>query len=273
MSDRLAGRAALITGGAGGIGAATCEVFCEQGARVALVDLERAAVEATAEEIRGRVAGAEVLPIAADVSDEAEAAHAVAEATGAFGGLDVLVNVAGIRSYEPLAEAKAETWRRVLEVNLLSYAYTAKAALPALRRAGRQRSGQGRPGQGLRGGSSIVNISSTYGVSGRAGMGQYDATKAAIIALSRTLAFEEVAHGVRVNSLCPGYTMTPFHIRRGEARGLTREQVVGEEVSDCLMRRWADPREIALPILWLASDEASYVTAANFMIDGGRPVA
>ena len=257
MGDRLAGRAALITGGAGGIGAATCQVFCEQGARVAIVDLEREAVEATAEEVRGKVAGAEVLPVAADVSDEAEAGRAVEAAIQTFGGLDVLVNVAGIRSYEPLAEAKAETWRRILDVNLLSYAYTAKAALPALRKSGK---------------GSVVNVSSTYGVSGRAGMGQYDATKAAIIAMSRTLAFEEVEHGVRVNSLCPGYTMTPFHIRRGEARGLTREQVLAEEVGDCLMRRWADAREVALPILWLASDEASYVTAANFMIDGGRPV-
>lgn len=263
MSDRLGGRSALITGGAGGIGAATCEVFCEQGARVAIVDLEAAAVEATAAQVRDRLPGAEVLPIAADVSSEDEAIRAVAEATGAFGGLDGLVNVAGIRSYEPLAEAKAETWRRVLEVNLLSYAFVAKAALPALRRSGKASAGR----------ASIVNVSSTYGVSGRAGMGQYDATKAAIIALSRTLAFEEVEHGVRVNSLCPGYTMTPFHIRRGEARGLTREEILAEEVSDCLMRRWADAREIALPILWLASEEASYVTAANFMIDGGRPVA
>ncbi len=257
MGDRLAGRRALITGGAGGIGAATCQVFCEQGARVAIVDLEREAVEAAAEAVRSEVAGAEVLPLDADVSDESAAAGAVEAATRTFGGLDILVNVAGIRSYEPLAEAKAETWRRILDVNLLSYAYTAKAALPALRRSGK---------------GSVVNVSSTYGVSGRAGMGQYDATKAAIIAMSRTLAFEEVEHGVRVNSLCPGYTMTPFHIRRGEARGLTREQVLNEEVGDCLMRRWADAREVALPILWLASDEASYVTAANFMIDGGRPV-
>ncbi|MEX2631122.1 MAG: SDR family oxidoreductase, partial [Tistlia sp.] len=241
MSKRLAGRAALVTGGAGGIGAATCEVFCEQGARVAIVDLAAEALEATAEAIRSRLPEAEILPIAADVSSEPEAIRAVAEATGAFGALDVLVNVAGIRAYERIAEAKAETWQRVLEVNLLSYAYVAKAALPALRQSGK---------------ASIVNISSTYGVSGRAGMGQYDATKAAIIALSRTLAFEEVEHGVRVNSLCPGYTMTPFHIRRGEERGLSREQTMSEEVSDCLMRRWADAREIALPILWLASDEA-----------------
>jgi 2-hydroxycyclohexanecarboxyl-CoA dehydrogenase len=257
MSDRVAGRSAIVTGGAGGIGAATCEVFCEQGAQVAIVDVDRDALDAAAEAVSSKVPGAEVLVIAADVSSEEEAARAVAEALDAFGKLDILVNCAGIRSYEPIAEARAETWRRILDVNLLSYAYMAKAALPALRRSGK---------------ASIVNISSTYGVSGRAGMGQYDATKAGIIALSRTLAFEEVEHGVRVNSLCPGYTMTPFHVRRGEAQGRTREEILNQEVDDCLMRRWADAREIALPILWLASDEASYVTAANFMVDGGRPV-
>jgi 2-hydroxycyclohexanecarboxyl-CoA dehydrogenase len=257
MSDRLAGRCAVVTGGAGGIGAATCEVFCEEGASVAIVDLEQAAVDAAAEAVRAKLPGAQVLAIAADVSRENEAARAVAEALESFGKLDILVNVAGIRSYEPLAEAKAETWGRILDVNLLSYAWMAKAALPHLRAAGN---------------ASIVNVSSTYGVSGRAGMGQYDATKAAIIAISRTLAFEEIEHGVRVNSLCPGYTMTPFHIRRGEAQGRTREEILNAKVDDCLMQRWADAREIALPILWLASDEASYVTAANFMIDGGRPV-
>lgn len=257
MSDRLAGRSAIITGGAGGIGAATCEVFCEEGAQVAIVDVERSAVDATAEAVRSRVHGATVLAIATDISSEEEAVRAVAQALDGFGKLDILVNCAGIRAYEPIAEARPETWRRILDVNLLSYAYMAKAALPALRRSGK---------------ASIVNISSTYGVSGRAGMGQYDATKAAIIALSRTLAFEEVEHGVRVNSLCPGYTMTPFHIRRGEAEGKTREEVLSQTVDDCLMGRWADAREIALPILWLASDEASYVTAANLMVDGGRPV-
>ncbi|WP_340109023.1 SDR family oxidoreductase [Pikeienuella sp. HZG-20] len=257
MSERLAGRKAIITGGAGGIGAATCQVFCEEGARVAIVDRDEEALAAAAADVRANVPGAEVLAIAADLSTEEEAIRVVTEATEAFGGLDILINVAGIRSYEPLAEAKAETWRRIIDINLLSYAYMAKAALPEIRRSGK---------------GSIVNISSTYGVSGRAGMGQYDATKAAIIAMSRTLAFEEVEHGVRVNSLCPGYTMTPFHIRRGEARGLSREETLAEPVDDCLMRRWADPREIALPILWLASDEASYVTAANFMIDGGRPI-
>ncbi|HET7411111.1 MAG TPA: SDR family NAD(P)-dependent oxidoreductase [Pararhizobium sp.] len=257
MTNRLAGRTAIVTGGAGGIGSATGELFCEEGAKVAIVDLDEASVSQTADEIRAKAPDAHVLPIAADVSSEEEAQRAVRQTASTFGGLDILVNVAGIRSYEPIAEAKAETWRRILDVNLLSYAYMAKAALPDLRRAGK---------------SSIVNISSTYGVSGRAGMGQYDATKAAIIALSRTLAFEEVKHGVRVNSLCPGYTLTPFHIRRGEAGGRTKEDVLNEEIRDCLMQRWAYAREIALPILWLASDEASYITATNLMVDGGRPV-
>ena len=257
MSERLAGRTAIVTGGAGGIGAATCRVFCEEGAKVAMVDADAEAVAAAEKEIRAELPGAEILPLTADLSGEAACAGVAEETVSAFGGIDVLVNCTGIRAYEPIAEASAETWQRVLDVNLLSYSFMAKAALPALRRSGR---------------GSIVNVSSTYGVTGRAGMGQYDATKAAIIALSRTLAFEEAESGVRVNSLCPGYTVTPFHIRRGAEQGLSPGEVAGQELEACLMRRWADPREIALPILWLASDEASYVTAANFMIDGGRPV-
>jgi 2-hydroxycyclohexanecarboxyl-CoA dehydrogenase len=257
MAERLAGRAAIITGGAGGIGGATGRVFCEEGASVLLVDPDEAALEAVVAAIRRDLPDAAVEGAALDVSDEAACVEAVDRATRALGRLDILVNNAGIRSYERLAEAKAETWQRILSVNLLSYAFMAKAALPALRR----------PGNG-----SIVNISSTYGVSGRAGMGQYDATKAAIIALTRTLAFEEVANGVRVNSLCPGYTLTPFHIRRAAEAGQSEAELRAAPLDDCLMKRWCDPREIALPILWLASDEASYVTAANLMVDGGRPV-
>src|SRR3712207_6429889 len=103
-------------------------------------------------------------------------------------------------------------------------------------------------------------------------MGQSDATKAAIVSLTKTLAFEEAAHGVRVNAVCPGATLTPFHVRRFAAQGRTREELEAETLGGCLLARWADPREIAYPILWLASDEASYVTAAVLMIDGGMRV-
>jgi NAD(P)-dependent dehydrogenase (short-subunit alcohol dehydrogenase family) len=103
-------------------------------------------------------------------------------------------------------------------------------------------------------------------------MGQYDATKAAILGVTRTMAFEEAPHGVRVNAVCPGATLTPFHVRRAQQKGRSAADLQEEHLQDCLMHRWCDPREVAYPILWLASGEASYITATTLMVDGGRPV-
>ncbi|MBA3478936.1 MAG: SDR family oxidoreductase [Lautropia sp.] len=254
---RLEGKVALITGGAGGIGAATAQLFCEEGAAVALVDLEGPALGEAAARIRGQVAGAQVLEIAADVGNEPAAADIVARVLAGLGALDVLVNLAGIRSYEPLAEAKAQTWQKILAVNLLSYAYLAREALPALRQSGR---------------GAIVNVSSTHAVNPRVGMGQYDVTKAGILSMTRTLAFEEAPNRVRVNAVCPGLTLTPFHVRRAMQAGRTENDLRTEQVDHNLQRRWADAREVAFPILWLASDEASFVTASTVMVDGGTRV-
>ncbi|MGE0725046.1 MAG: SDR family NAD(P)-dependent oxidoreductase [Alphaproteobacteria bacterium] len=254
---RLDGKVAIVTGGAGGIGAATGELFCREGARVALVDVDAAALAVVAARIRERVAGAVVLTIERDVGEEASAAAVVSRTLEACGAIDVLVNNAGIRAYEPLAEARAETWQKILAINLLSYAYLAREALPALRRSGR---------------GAIVNVSSTHAVNPRAGMGQYDVAKAGIVSLTRTLAFEEAASGVRVNAVCPGLTLTPFHVRRFAADGKSEQDLRTERVDHNLQRRWADPMEIAHPILWLASDEASFVTAAVLMADGGTRV-
>ena len=254
---RLEGKVALITGGAGGIGAATGQLFCEEGAAVALVDLDGAPLGEVAADIRRTVAGARVLEIAADVGSEAAAPAIVARVLAEFGALDVLVNLAGIRSYEPLAEAKAETWQKILAVNLLSYAYLAKEALPALRRSGR---------------GAIVNVSSTHAVNPRVGMGQYDVTKAGILSMTRTLAFEEAPNKVRVNAVCPGLTLTPFHVRRAEQAGRSEQDLRTEQVDHNLQRRWADAREVAYPILWLASDEASFITGATLMVDGGLSI-
>ena len=254
MAKRLEGRVAVITGGAGGIGAATGRLFCEEGARVVLVDRDAAAMQAVAAEIRAAVPGARLCELVLDTAGENAAASIAAAARDTFGPIEILVNNAGIRSYEPLAEARDETWREIIAVNLLSHAQLTRAALPDLRACGR---------------GSIVNISSTHAVNPRAGMGQYDATKAAILSLTRTLAFEEAQHGVRVNAVCPGLTLTHFHVRR---LNRAREELAAERVDNCLLRRWADPREIAFPILWLASDEASYVTGATFMVDGGQKV-
>jgi 2-hydroxycyclohexanecarboxyl-CoA dehydrogenase len=253
---RLAGKVAIITGGAGGIGAATGLLFCEEGARVALVDSDGDAMNATLADIRAKVPGAKVTATVADVGREEAADAAVAQARAAHGPINVLVNLAGIRSYEPLGEAKRETWERILAVNLLSFSSFTRAALPDLRA---QR-------------GSVVNISSTHAVNARAGMGQYDVTKAGIVSMTKTLAFEETKHGVRVNAVCPGATLTPFHLRRATAAGRTRADLEKQAADECLMERWADPREVAYPILWLASDEASYITGSVLMVDGGRYV-
>jgi NAD(P)-dependent dehydrogenase (short-subunit alcohol dehydrogenase family) len=254
VAGRLEGRIAIVTGGAGGIGAATARLFCEEGARVALVDRDDDATAAACAAILNAVPGAEALGIVVDLGQEEAAAEVVSQALATFGGIDILVNNAGIRSYEPLAEAKSETWREIIAVNLLSYAYLAREALPRLRASGR---------------GSIVNVSSTHAFNARAGMGQYDVTKAGIVSMTRTLAFEEAEHGVRVNAVCPGATFTPFHARRAAALGRTQADIDREAATTCLMRRWAEPREIAYPILWLASDEASYITGIEMPVDGG----
>jgi meso-butanediol dehydrogenase/(S,S)-butanediol dehydrogenase/diacetyl reductase len=231
MQPRLKGKVALITGGAAGIGAATAKLFRSEGAKVLVVD-----------QARGKGV------FVADVADPDAAAAAVAKALSAFGRLDILVNNAAMRNYSAVADATPEEWRAVLDVNLLGAAAYARAALPALRRA--------------RG--SIVNVSSCYALTGRKGMAIYDASKAALIALTRTLAHEEAGRGIRVNAVCPGSTYTDFHRRRGLGRR-ARD-------NNSLAGRWASPREIAWPILWLASDEASFITGAALPVDGGLTI-
>ena len=253
----MAGRVALVTGGGGGIGEATGRLFAEEGAAVALLDADAAAVERAAAAIRAGVPGARVASLVADVTREGEARRAVDETASAFGGLHTLVNVAGVRVYAPLAEADAADWERIIGVNVLGTAHCCKAALPRLREAGR---------------GTIVNVSSVYGLMGRAGMGQYDTTKAAVLGFTRALAVEEAPHRIRVNAVCPGGTITPYHIRRAAARGVSETALRAERAQDNLLGRWAEPREVALPILFLASDESSFVTGATLMVDAGRSI-
>jgi 2-hydroxycyclohexanecarboxyl-CoA dehydrogenase len=246
MQKRLQGKVAVITGGGGGIGSAAARLFSEAGARVALIDQDQAAMTAAA----ANKSLTEVRAFTADLGVEAEASRVVTEIIAAYGTIDILVNNAGIRRYELLADAPWETWDAIMRVNLMSFVSMSRAVLPVMRA---KKSG------------SIVNVSSTYALYGRKGMGAYDATKAAVLSLTRTLAFEEAEHGIRVNAICPGFTRTPFHEKRmGKA-------AVDALVPPCALQRWAAPIEMAYPLLWLASDEASYVTSATFMIDGGLP--
>ena len=257
MPGRMAGRVALVTGGGGGIGEATGRLFAEEAAAVALLDTDAAAVEAAAAGIRAAVPGAQVLALTGDVARETDARRIVEETAARFGALHTLVNVAGVRVYAPLAEADAADWERILGVNVLGTAHCCKAALPRLRATGR---------------GTIVNVSSVYGVMGRTGMGQYDTTKAAVLGFTRALAVEEAPHRIRVNAVCPGGTITPYHIRRAAARGVSEAEMRTQRAGDNLLGRWAEPREVAFPILFLASDESSFVTGATLMVDAGRSI-
>ena len=189
-----------------------------------------------------------------DVSDEAVLREAVSRAVDVFGGLHTLVNNAARRHHGPFIEADTSQWQQVIDVNLLAAAAAARLALPALRACGR---------------GSIVNVSSCYAVTGRRGMALYDATKAAMLSLTRTLAAEEAAHGVRANAVCPGSTPTEFHQRRAEQAGTPLETLKTQRQHTSMLGRWAEPEEIAHPVLWLASDEASYITGTTLMVDGG----
>lgn len=255
--NRVQGKAVLITGGGSGIGAATGELVCAEGGKVLLVDANAAALASTTKAIVDRIPSARVASFVADVAEAREATRAVERALEELGQLDVLINNASMRNYSAIADASPAEWQAVVGVNLVGAANYCRAALPALRKSAR---------------ASIVNVSSCYAVTGRKGMGLYDATKAGMLAMTRTLAFEEARHGVRINAICPGSTLTPFHAARAEAAGKSLDVLKNERQTTSLLARWATPQEIAWPIIWLASDEASFITGATLMVDGGLSI-
>ncbi|UHL63170.1 SDR family oxidoreductase [Paralcaligenes sp. KSB-10] len=254
---RLVSRTALITGAGAGIGAACARLFCAEGAAVMLVDADAVALEKTVRAIRSEQPQACLAHLAADVADGSLALAAVQRCVEVHGGLDILVNNAAMRNYSTVADASVAEWQAMINVNLLGAANYCRAALPLLRRSGH---------------GSIVNVSSCYAVTGRKGMGIYDTTKAGQLALTRTLAHEEAEHGVRANAVCPGSTLTDFHISKALANGKSVDRLKTERQSTSLLGRWASPEEIAWPILWLASGEASFVTGAALMVDGGLSI-
>lgn len=184
--------------------------------------------------------------MAADVADAKSADVAVAAVLRRFGRLDILVNNAAMRSYSAVAEASAEKWGAVIEVNLTGAAGYCRAAMPALRSSGR---------------GSIINVSIPAMQSPAARAWGSTTPARRLVALTRTLAHEEAAHSIRANVICPGSTLTDYHLKRGENKNTrTRNSLLG---------RWASPEEIAFPILWLASGEASFITGTTLIVDGG----
>jgi 2-hydroxycyclohexanecarboxyl-CoA dehydrogenase len=248
---RLDGKVAAVTGGASGIGEATVRRFLAEGASVAFCDRDGERGERVAAELE--TAGAKVAFTHADVGTEAACLAFVNGAAQKFGRLDILINNAGIRKYEKVDEASAASWNEILNVNLMGYVFCAKAAVPQMRRNK---------------GGAIVNVASVRSVIAGGNL-QYDTTKAAVAGLTRALAFDHSPDGIRVNAVGPGPIFTPFHQRRIAAAGETLEQYNARAAQGTMLKRPGRAEEVAAAILFLASDDASYVTGALLFVDGG----
>ncbi len=236
---RLQGRRILITGGASGIGRATAELFLREGASVAVLDVSPEAVAATA-----RATGCK--GVAADVTIPASVSSAVAEAAAAMGGLDGLVNAAGIFSATGLDDTTPAEFARVLAVNLTGTFLAIQASAPFLRKAG---------------GGTVVNIASGVGLlpTGPSSTA-YVASKGGVIAMTKAIAME-LAPTIRVNVVCPGAVETPM------TAGFIRDNGVAARYA---LRRPGQPGELASAILFLTSDESSFVAGTTLAVDGGR---
>ena len=250
---RLSGQVAAVTGGAAGIGEATVRLFLEEGATVAFADRDESRGQRVAAELAAN--GGKVLFVPAQMQREADAATFIQRTVERFGTLDILVNNAGIRLYQTVVEASEESWDTILGVNLKGYAFCAKAAIPVMRRAG---------------GGSIVNVASIRSFVAGGNTVQYDTTKAAVAGLTRGMALDHAVDNIRVNAVCPGPIFTSFHAGRAAASGQSLEAFQAEFGKHTMLKRPGTPREIASCILFLASPEASFVTAACLVVDGGQ---
>jgi len=245
-----------VTGGASGIGEATARRFGAEGAQVAIVDRDAERGEWVAAELQGQ--GIEALFVSSQIEREEAAAAFVQLTVARFERLDILVNNAGIRLYQTVVEASAESWETILAVNVKSYAFCAKAAIPAMRQTG---------------GGNIVNVASIRSVTAGGNMTQYDTSKAAVAGLTRGLAMDHAMEGIRVNAVCPGPIFTRFHENRAREAGKGPEEFKETFARGVMLQRPGTPEEVAACILFLASDDASYVTGTCLFVDGGITAA
>jgi NAD(P)-dependent dehydrogenase (short-subunit alcohol dehydrogenase family) len=251
---RLEGKVAVITGAASGMGREACMVFAAEGARVAAIDVDAASLEEVAAEVRDT--GGDLATFEADVADERQVREAVEGAVERFGALHILYNNAGVlwrdRDVSVLQTDEA-VWDRVFAINVKGMVWVCKYGVPKLIEAG---------------GGAIVNVGSTSALLGDTiPQDAYTASKGAVVSLTRNLAVQFAPHGIRANCIHPGFTDTPMQTVR-----TTDPAWVEVAVASIPLGRLATPRDVVNAALFLASDEASYITGTELVVDGGSMV-
>ncbi len=246
---RLKGKVAIITGAKSGIGFATATRFAAEGAKVVAADIADATREA--DEIARH--GAEALFAQVDVSDSAQVRNMIRETVSVYGGVDILVNNAGIELAKTVTDTTEEEWDRLMDINLKGVFLCSREAIPVMQRQG---------------GGVIVNVASELGLVGGTEIAAYSASKGGVVQLTRAMAIDHAADHIRVNCVCPGPVATPLLeaiIRNSSHPEQERRSIVEKT----LLKRVGRPEEIANVILFLASDESSYMTGSTVLVDGG----
>jgi NAD(P)-dependent dehydrogenase (short-subunit alcohol dehydrogenase family) len=247
----LQGKIALITGGASGIGRATAMLFAQEGAAVAIVDVDEAAGREAAQNIKDR--GCRAIFLHGDVSDPSHAESAVQTTVSQLGGLHILFNNAGITRRRSVVETTIAEWDRVVAINLRGVFLMSKFAIPVMAQTG---------------GGAIINTGSGWGLKGGKDAAVYCATKGAVVNLTRAMALDHAAQNIRVNCVCPGDTDTALLAEEGRQLQADREAFLREAAARP-MNRIGTPEEIAQAVLFLASDQSAFVTGTTLVVDGG----
>jgi len=247
---RVSGKVAIVTGAGSGIGRATAEVLSEEGAKVVVADVDPKGGEETVRSIQAK--GGIAHFVEADISRESDAKKISDEAVKVFGGIDILVNDAATFVLKGF-EATVEEWQRSLGVNVIGTTMVTKYAVEHMKKKG----------------GSIVILGSISSFCAQPDFFAYSATKAALVQITRNMAMDLGPHRIRVNSVCPGSIITAASYRHMEKVGMTLEEFNAQEGAKTFVGRAGEPREVAYAILFLVSDEASYITGSHLMVDGG----
>ena len=246
--ERLRDKVAIVTGGGSGIGEGIAQVFAREGARIVVADVDSGTGEAVSDAIRAE--GGHAFFVKVDVRQEAEVKALVDRTVATYGGLDVLVNNAGVGIGKTAEDTSEEEWDRILDINVKGAYLTTKYSVPYLR---------------ARGGGSIINIGSLFALRGGPSYAAYHASKGAVRQFTKSTALALASDRIRVNVLHPGLIRTPASSRDANAQAFAAASMGP-------MRRWGEPQEIAHGCVFLASDEASFITGIDLPIDGGLSI-